>query len=81
MIVSTARTPIGKAMRGAFNDLKTPSMTAIAIRAAVEGAGIEPGQIEAPCAGYGHAEWHCGDRPPVRIRPDGHCHRRQADHG
>jgi len=33
-------------MRGAFNDLKTPSMTAIAIRAAVERAGIEPGQIE-----------------------------------
>ena len=46
VIVSTARTPIAKAMRGAFNDLKTPSMTAIAIRAAVERAGVEPGQIE-----------------------------------
>lgn len=46
VIVSTARTPIAKAMRGAFNDLKTPSMTAIAIRAAVERAGIEPGDIE-----------------------------------
>jgi acetyl-CoA C-acetyltransferase len=46
VIVSTARTPIGKAMRGAFNDLKTPSMTAIAICAAVERAGIEPAQIE-----------------------------------
>ncbi|PTU04511.1 acetyl-CoA C-acyltransferase, partial [Pseudomonas sp. HMWF031] len=46
VIVSTARTPIAKAMRGAFNDLKTPSMTAIAIRAAVERAGIEPAQIE-----------------------------------
>ncbi|WP_131107945.1 acetyl-CoA C-acyltransferase [Pseudomonas sp. Sample_10] len=46
VIVSTARTPIAKAMRGAFNDLKTPSMTAVAIRAAVERAGIEPGQIE-----------------------------------
>ncbi|WP_448090009.1 acetyl-CoA C-acyltransferase [Pseudomonas azerbaijanoccidentalis] len=46
VIVSTARTPIAKAMRGAFNNLKTPSMTAIAIRAAVERAGIEPGQIE-----------------------------------
>lgn len=46
VIVSTARTPIAKAMRGAFNDLKTPTMTAIAIRAAVERAGIEPGQIE-----------------------------------
>lgn len=46
VIGSTARTPIAKAMRGAFNDLKTPTMTAIAIRAAVERAGIEPGQIE-----------------------------------
>jgi acetyl-CoA C-acetyltransferase len=46
VIVSTARTPIAKAMRGAFNDLKTPSMTAIAIRTAVERAGIEPAQIE-----------------------------------
>jgi acetyl-CoA C-acetyltransferase len=46
VIVSTARTPIAKAMRGAFNDLKTPTMTAVAIRAAVERAGIEPGQIE-----------------------------------
>lgn len=46
IIVSTARTPIAKAMRGAFNDFKTPSMTAIAIRAAVERAGIEPAQIE-----------------------------------
>jgi acetyl-CoA C-acetyltransferase len=46
VIVSTARTPIAKAMRGAFNDFKSPSMTAIAIRAAVERAGIEPDQIE-----------------------------------
>ena len=46
VIVATARTPIGKAMRGAFNDLKTPSMTAVAIRAAVERAGIEPAQVE-----------------------------------
>lgn len=46
VIVSTARTPIAKAMRGAFNSLKTPSMTAIAIRAAVGRAGIEAQQIE-----------------------------------
>lgn len=46
VIVATARTPIGKAMRGAFNDLKTPGMTAVAIRAAVERAGIEPAQVD-----------------------------------
>ena len=46
VIVSTARTPIAKAFRGAFNDLKSPSMSAIAIRAAVERAGIEAAEIE-----------------------------------
>ncbi|NUT74885.1 acetyl-CoA C-acyltransferase [Pseudomonas sp. C1C7] len=46
VIVSTARTPIAKAFRGAFNDLKSPSMSAVAIRTAVERAGIEPGQID-----------------------------------
>ncbi|MBH3404688.1 acetyl-CoA C-acyltransferase [Pseudomonas glycinae] len=46
VIVSTARTPIAKAMRGAFNDFKTPSMTAVAIRAAVQRAGIDPTEID-----------------------------------
>ena len=42
VILSTARTPIAKAFRGAFNDLKAPSMSAIAIQAAVQRAGIDP---------------------------------------
>jgi acetyl-CoA C-acetyltransferase len=46
VIISTARTPIAKAFRGAFNDLKSPSMAAVAIRAAVERSGVEPGEIE-----------------------------------
>ena len=46
VIVSTARTPIAKAYRGAFNDLKSPSMAAVAIRAAVERAGIDAGEID-----------------------------------
>lgn len=46
VIVSTARTPIARAFRGAFNDFKSPSMSAVAIRAAVERAGIEPGEID-----------------------------------
>ena len=45
VIISTARTPIAKAFRGAFNDLKSPSMAAVAIRAAVERAGIEAAEI------------------------------------
>ncbi|MFJ2545363.1 acetyl-CoA C-acyltransferase [Pseudomonas sp. NPDC087612] len=46
VIVSTARTPIAKAFRGAFNDFKAPSMSAVAIRAAVERAAIEPAEID-----------------------------------
>ena len=46
VIVSTARTPIGKAYRGGFNNLQAPSMGAQAIRAAVERAGIEGDRVE-----------------------------------
>lgn len=46
VIVSTARTPIGKAYRGAFNDLEGPALAAHAIRAAVARAGLEGGEIE-----------------------------------
>ncbi|WPN45171.1 acetyl-CoA C-acyltransferase [Pseudomonas sp. P8_241] len=46
VILSTARTPIAKAFRGAFNTLKSPTMASHAIRAAVERARIEAGEIE-----------------------------------
>ncbi len=46
VIVSTARTPIGKAYRGAFNNLESPTMGAAAISAAVERAGVEPGEVD-----------------------------------
>ena len=46
VIVSTARTPIGKAFRGAFNDTPAQTLGAHAIRAAVERAKVEPGEIE-----------------------------------
>jgi acetyl-CoA C-acetyltransferase len=46
VIVSTARTPIGKAYRGAFNNLEGPSLGAAAVRAAVARAGLEGGEIE-----------------------------------
>lgn len=46
VIVSTARTPIGRAYRGAFNNLKAPTLTAHAIRAAVERSGIDPAEVE-----------------------------------
>jgi len=46
VIVSTARTPIGKAHRGALNNIKSPTMTAHAIKHAVLRAGIDPGEVE-----------------------------------
>ena len=46
VIVSTARTPIGRAYRGAFNNTPAPTLAAHAIRAAVERAGVDPGAIE-----------------------------------
>ncbi|MCB1695567.1 MAG: acetyl-CoA C-acyltransferase [Pseudomonadales bacterium] len=46
VIVSTARTPIGKAFRGAFNDTEAPAMGGHVVRAAVERAGIEADRVE-----------------------------------
>lgn len=46
VIVSTARTPIGKAFRGAFNNTKSPTLMAHAVRNAVERAGIDPERID-----------------------------------
>ncbi|MEL0307657.1 MAG: acetyl-CoA C-acyltransferase, partial [Halieaceae bacterium] len=46
VIVSTARTPIGKAYRGGFNNLASPTLAGHAISAAVARAGIEPDRIE-----------------------------------
>src|ERR1700712_1551447 len=46
VIVSTARTPIGKAYRGALNNLEAPSLGGHAIRAAVSRSKIDPAEIE-----------------------------------
>ncbi|MFK7864197.1 MAG: acetyl-CoA C-acyltransferase [Pseudohongiellaceae bacterium] len=46
VIVSTARTPIGRAYRGAFNDTDAPTLGGHAIAAAVQRAGIEPGEVD-----------------------------------
>lgn len=45
-IVSAARTPIGKAYRGAFNNLEAPSLAAGPIAAAVERAGVDPADVD-----------------------------------
>jgi acetyl-CoA C-acetyltransferase len=51
LIVSTARTPIGRAYRGAFNNTPSPTLSAMSIRAAVERAGIDPAEVDDVCWG------------------------------
>src|ERR671932_313723 len=46
VIVSTARTPIGKAYRGAFNNTHGATLAGHVIRHAVERAQVEPGEVE-----------------------------------
>jgi acetyl-CoA C-acetyltransferase len=46
VIVSTARTGIGRAYRGAFNNLPAPTLASHAIRAAVERAGIDGAEVQ-----------------------------------
>ncbi|NEX92518.1 acetyl-CoA C-acyltransferase [Caulobacter sp. 17J65-9] len=46
VIVSTARTPIGKAYRGAFNDTQAQALGGHAIKHAVQRAGVDPAEIE-----------------------------------
>ncbi|RWU18931.1 acetyl-CoA C-acyltransferase [Pseudomonas alkylphenolica] len=64
VILSTARTPIAKAFRGAFNHTTSPTMAAFAIRAAVERAGIRANEIEDLVMGTGMpagtAGWNLG---------------------
>ncbi|BBH45709.1 acetyl-CoA C-acyltransferase [Pseudomonas sp. KU43P] len=64
VILSTARTPIGKAFRGALNNTRSPSLAAHAIQAAVARAGIAADEIEDLVMGTampsGTAGWNLG---------------------
>ena len=46
VIVSTARTPLGKAYRGALNATQAPTMAGWAIQEAVARAGVDPAEVE-----------------------------------
>jgi acetyl-CoA C-acetyltransferase len=46
VIVSAARTPLGRAYRGAFNATAGASLGALSLKEAVAGAGIEPGEVD-----------------------------------
>lgn len=60
VIVSTARTPIGKAFRGAFNKTHGAVLTAHAITHAVERAKIDPSDVEDVIIGCGLPEGATG---------------------
>jgi acetyl-CoA C-acetyltransferase len=53
VIVSTARTGIGRAYRGAFNDTEAPVLSGHVIRAAVARGGIDPARIDDIFLGVG----------------------------
>jgi acetyl-CoA C-acetyltransferase len=60
VIVSTARTPIGKAVRGAFNNTHGATLTGHVIQKAVERAKVEPGQVEDVIIGCANPEGATG---------------------
>ena len=46
VIVSTARTPIGRAYRGAFNDTQAQTLAGHAVAEAVRRSGVDPAEVE-----------------------------------
>ena len=46
VIVSTARTPIGRAYRGAFNDTQGQALAGHVVAEAVRRAGVDPAEVE-----------------------------------
>jgi acetyl-CoA C-acetyltransferase len=61
VIVSTARTPIGRAYRGSLNDTEGPVLAAHVIKAALERAKVEGGEVEDVLLGSAHPEGATGN--------------------
>ena len=61
VIVSTARTPIGRAFRGAFNDTHGAVLAGHAVQHAVSRSGIDPEDIEDVIMGCGLPEGATGN--------------------
>ena len=60
VIVSTARTPLAKSWKGAFNMTHGATLGGFAVKAAVERAGIDPGAIEDVLMGCANPEGATG---------------------
>ncbi|MHB8147099.1 MAG: acetyl-CoA C-acyltransferase [Vulcanimicrobiaceae bacterium] len=61
VIVSAARTPIGKAFRGAFNQTSGATLVGHAVRHAIERAKIDPAEIDDVVVGSGLPEGSTGN--------------------
>src|ERR1700750_1128480 len=60
VIVSTARTPLAKSWKGAFNMTHGAELGGHAVRAALERAGIEGGEVEDVLMGCANPEGATG---------------------
>ena len=60
VIVSTARTPLAKSWKGAFNMTHGATLGGFAVRAAVERAGIDPGAVDDVLMGCANPEGATG---------------------
>ena len=80
VIVSTARTPLTKAARGAFNNTTGATLGGWSIRAAVERAGIEGGEVDDVLMGTAVQQGSTGGNVGrlAALRRVGQLHRRFA---
>ena len=61
VIVSAARTPIGRAFRGAFNQTPGATMAGHVIKHAMDRAGIDPAEVDDVIVGCGLPEGATGN--------------------
>ncbi len=61
VIVSAARTPIGRAFRGAFNQTPGATLAGFVVREAMERAGIDPAEVDDVIVGCGLPEGATGN--------------------
>ena len=61
VIVSAARTPIGRAFRGAFNQTPGPTMAGHVVKLAIERAALDPGEVDDVIIGCGLPEGATGN--------------------
>src|SRR5207344_3563069 len=73
VIVSTARTPLAKSWKGAFNMTHGASLGGFAVKAAVERAGIDPGAVEDVLMGCANPEGATGANIARQIALRGGC--------